>query len=66
MTDDERQLLCMIDVGILQIDNNGLIWKCMKKHKEWTGYRTCTPHLIGYNAHGYIRIGIRNEYGKTI
>jgi hypothetical protein len=61
MTTDERVLLQMIYDGILKVDEVGLIWKLKKRHKEWNGeYRPCTPHLIGSDARGYIRIVVRD------
>lgn len=66
MTDDEREIISMIDSGILKIDSMGLIWKCQSKHKEYDGYRVHHPRLIGHNNHGYIRIGIYNKDGKTV
>ena len=66
MTTDERALLDMVQKGILRIDEDGLIWRCQKKHKEWDGYRECTPTLLGHEAHGYIRIVIRDEDGQNV
>lgn len=66
MTDDERDILSMIDSKILRIDKVGLIWKCKSKHKEYDGYRAHHPKMLGHNHKGYIRIGIRNESGRSI
>ena len=65
MTTDERALLDMVQKGILRIDEDGLIWRCQKKHKEWDGYRECTPTLLGHENHGYIRVALRDEQGVT-
>ena len=65
MTEDERVLLQMASDGILRIDPDGLIWRLQKKHKEWGGYRDCTPRLLGQENHGYIRICIRDPKGVT-
>lgn len=56
----------MVASGILQIDEQGLIWKVQKKHKEWDGYRDCKPRLLGHDNHGYLRIGIRDEDGSNL
>ncbi len=66
MTQQERRLLDLAYEGILRIDKDGLIWKCKKKHKGWSGYRPCTPRLQGHENHGYIRIGIRDADGSTL
>lgn len=65
MTEDERKLIDMTYAGILKIGRDGLIWKVKKKHKEWKGYRDCTPKLQGHDKDGYLRLGIRDETGKT-
>lgn len=66
MIKDERKLIDMAYAGILMIGSNGLIWKVKKKHKEWKGYRDCTPKLQGHDKDGYLRLGIRDETGKTL
>jgi len=66
VTKQERELLEMAYNGILQIDKDGLIWKCKKKHKEWDGYKDCRPRLQGHDHHGYVRIAIRDENGDNL
>lgn len=63
MTEDERVLLDTVYSGIFRIDSNGFVWRIQKKHKEYTGYKTCTPRLMGHDNHGYIRICQRDETG---
>jgi hypothetical protein len=63
MTDDERAIIDMINLGYIKVDSQGLFWRVDHANNLGRVYEKHAPRLLGFDSHGYVRIGLRDPNG---
>ena len=65
MTEDEKAIIDMINSEYIKVDSQGLFWRVDHANNLGRIYQKHTPKLLGFDSHGYVRIGTRDTQGVS-